>query len=38
MPDKTTLPSKFLVAMDGENKIFQDKTKFKEYLSTNPAL
>ena len=23
--------------MDGETKIFQDKTKFKQYLSTRPA-
>jgi hypothetical protein len=24
--------------MDGERKAFQDKTKFKQYLSTNPTL
>jgi hypothetical protein len=26
------------INIDGENKIFQDKTIFKQYLSTNPAL
>ena len=26
------------VTIDGENKIFHDKTKFTQYLSTNPAL
>jgi hypothetical protein len=31
-------PVKFLINIDGENKIFQDKTKFKQYISTNPAL
>jgi hypothetical protein len=31
-------PSKLSINIDRENKIFQDKTKFKEYLSTNPAL
>jgi hypothetical protein len=31
-------PAKFSINIDGETKIFQDKTKFKQYLSTNPAL
>ena len=33
MPAQTTVSSK-----DGENKIFHDKTRFKQYISTNPAL
>jgi hypothetical protein len=31
-------PSKVSSNINGGNKIFQDKTKFKQYLSTNPAL
>jgi hypothetical protein len=31
-------PAKLSVNIDGENKIFWDKTKFKQYLSVNPAL
>jgi hypothetical protein len=31
-------PAKLSINIDGENKIFQNKTKFKQYLSTNPAL
>ena len=31
-------PAKLSINIDGENKIFQDKTKFKQCLSTNPAL
>jgi hypothetical protein len=30
--------AKLLINIDGETKIFQDKTKFKQYLSTNTAL
>jgi hypothetical protein len=30
-------PAKLLITIDGEMKIFHDKTKFKQYLSTNPA-
>jgi hypothetical protein len=30
--------AKFSISIDGETKIFYDKTKFKQYLSTNPAL
>jgi hypothetical protein len=31
-------PAKLSINTYGETKIFQDKTKFKQYLSTNPAL
>jgi hypothetical protein len=31
-------PARFSITIDRENKIFHDKTKFTEYLSTNPAL
>ena len=31
-------PAKLSVTIDGETKIFHDKTKFIQYLSTNPAL
>jgi hypothetical protein len=31
-------PAKLTVTIDGETKIFHDKTKFIQYLSTNPAL
>jgi hypothetical protein len=31
-------PAKLSIIIDGENKIFHDKTKFTQYLSTNPAL
>jgi hypothetical protein len=31
-------PEKLLITIDGENKIFHDKTKFTQYLSTNAAL
>ena len=31
-------PAKLSITIDGETKIFQDKTKFTQYLSTNPAL
>ena len=31
-------PAKLSINIDGKNKIFQDKTKFKPYLSTNQAL
>ena len=30
--------AKLLITIDGENKIFQDKSKFKHYLSINPTL
>ena len=31
-------PAKLSITTDGETKIFYDKTKFIQYLSTNPAL
>ena len=31
-------PAKLSFTIDGENKIFNDKTRFKQYVSTNPAL
>jgi len=38
MPAQATIPAKHSVNIDEETKIFQDKTKLKEYLSTNPGL
>jgi hypothetical protein len=31
-------PAKLSIIIDGETKVFQDKTKFTHYLSRNPAL
>jgi hypothetical protein len=31
-------PVKFPIIIDGETTIFQDKTKFKQYISANPPL
>jgi hypothetical protein len=31
-------PAKLSIMIDGETKVFHDKTKFTQYLSTNPAL
>jgi hypothetical protein len=31
-------PAKLSITIDGENRVFNDKTKFTRYLSTNPAL
>ena len=31
-------PAKLSITIDGENKLFYEKTKFTQYLSTNPAL
>jgi hypothetical protein len=31
-------PAKLSITIDGENKIFHNKTKFTQYLSTNSAL
>ena len=31
-------PTKLSVTVSGENKIFQDKVKFRQHLSTNPGL
>ena len=38
MPPQATVPAKLSINIDGETKVFQDKTKFKQYLSTNPVL
>ena len=35
---KLLYSAKLEVTIDGENKIFQDKARFKQYLSTNLAL
>jgi hypothetical protein len=34
---KILYPTKLSINIHGENKIFQDKTKFKQYLPTNPT-
>ena len=31
-------PAKLSITIDGETKVFHDKTKFSHFLSTNPAL
>ena len=31
-------PAKLSITIDGETKVFHDKTKFTQYLSTNPVL
>jgi hypothetical protein len=31
-------PTELSITLDGENKIFHDKTKFTQYLPTNPDL
>ena len=31
-------PAKLSIIIDGETKVFHDKTKFTHYLSANPAL
>jgi hypothetical protein len=31
-------PAKLSITIDGETKVFHEKTKFTQYLSTNPAL
>ena len=38
MPAQASIPSKLSITIDGETKVFHDKTKFTHYLSTNPAL
>jgi hypothetical protein len=38
MPARLLYPAKLSITIDGETKVFHDKTKFTEYLSTNPAL
>jgi hypothetical protein len=34
----TSDPAKLSIIIEGETKVFHDKTKFTHYLSTNPAL
>ena len=31
-------PAKLSIIIDGENKIFNDKARFSQYISSNPAL
>ena len=31
-------PAKLLIIINGENKVFCDKNRFKQYISTNSAL
>jgi hypothetical protein len=31
-------PAKLSITIEGETKVFHDKTTFKQYLSTNPEL
>ena len=31
-------PVKLSITINGEDKIFHDKTRFKQYVTTNPAL
>jgi hypothetical protein len=31
-------PAKLSITIDGDTKVFHDKSKFTQYLSTNPAL
>jgi hypothetical protein len=38
MAAQTIIPSKLSITIDSKTKIFHDKTKFTQYLSTNPAL
>jgi hypothetical protein len=38
MPAQQLYPAKLSITTDGETKVFHDKTKFTQYLSTNPAL
>jgi hypothetical protein len=35
---RLTYPAKFSITLDGETKVFHDRTKFTHYLSMNPAL
>lgn len=37
VPAQTTIPSKFLITLIGENMTLYDKIKCKEYLITNLA-
>jgi hypothetical protein len=37
-PPRLLYPPKLSITIDGETKVFHDKTKFTQYLSRNPAL
>jgi hypothetical protein len=38
MPTQASTPSKLSIAIDGETRVFHDKTKFTKYVSINLAL
>ena len=38
MAAQATIPAKLSITIDGETKVFHDKTKFTQYLSMNLAL
>jgi len=38
MPVQATKPKKISITIDEETKVFHDKTKFTQCLSTNPVL
>jgi hypothetical protein len=38
MPAQVIIQAKLSITIDGETKVFHDKTKFTHYLSTNRAL
>ena len=38
MPIRLLYPAKLSITLDEESKVFKDRTKFTNYLSTNPAL
>ena len=38
MPAQATIPAKLSITIEGETKVYHDKTKFTHYLSTNPTL
>jgi hypothetical protein len=38
MPIRLLYPAKLSITLDEETKVFKDRTKFTNYLSTNPAL
>ena len=37
MAAQATIPAKLSITIDGETKVFHDKTKFTQYLYTNPV-
>jgi hypothetical protein len=38
MKPRLLYPAKLSITIDGETKILHNKTKFKQYISMNPAL